>query len=85
MLVPVAGGPAHQHSGSQAQESDEANDRETAAGLLHRLLGIDFLIFGSIRGCHRGAIDDQDAFATPEVARSDNPFSFNDHRIMDLL
>jgi hypothetical protein len=85
MLMPVSGRPGREQARGQAQHGDDPKDRESAAGLLHRLLGKRGLVLGSIGCRHGGAIHGQDVVAAPQVLGRDSGIGLSHQVVVDLL
>src|SRR6266480_1691152 len=81
----MAGDPGGEQAGGQAEEGHQADDGKTTAWLLDRLLRKSFLIFRRILRGGGGAIDREDAVATPAVLLGDNFFGLIDHGVVNLL
>ena len=69
-----AGGPSQEKAGGQAEKADQMDERKTAAGLLFARLWENLLIGSRVWSDDRGAINDPDAQAAPEVFAGDGPF-----------
>ena len=81
---PIAGSPGRDHACGQAEQGDQAHDREATAWFLDRLLGESVLIFWGILQGNRRAIDGEDAVATPSVLLGHALFGFIDHTLVNL-
>jgi hypothetical protein len=68
VLALVAFGVIQQRAATQAEDPDQLQERETAAGLLPAQLRISALVFNRIGQADRGAIHDFDAQTVPELS-----------------
>jgi len=67
MREPRPSGPSREHPGRQTEQGNQTDNRETAAGLLHRLLRKGFLVGRRIGRGNRGAVEGQHLMSAPEV------------------
>lgn len=83
MLIPVTDDPGSDHARSQAKEGQKPGDWESAAGLLHVLLRVDFLILRRIGHGEASAIDGGDTQTAPKVALRDSLLGALEQSIVD--
>jgi len=81
----MAGGPAYQHAGGQAQQGHDPDNGETAARFLDGLLGIGFLIFGGIGRSDGRAVSGKHSFTAPEVPSANDALSLRNDGFMNFL